>query len=193
MPKVLLLSLSVLLLLLSSGSSLSAAQEQKTTENKIDTIKFNGSDYYFRWSQAGQYEFTPAGQEDLNSWTEMLTLRVYPKIIDGDSLATQANGVLSNYKNSKGNILRTNSIPSTAEKPAEHFIAAMLGGPQFLEFAAARFLLVGGKGVGVIYSRRAYGTQAPQELGPWVVQNGAPVEKVMMEFNPATAISSLEK
>ena len=50
MPKVLLLSLSVLLLLLSSGSSLSAAQEQKTTENKIDTIKFNGSDYYFRWS-----------------------------------------------------------------------------------------------------------------------------------------------
>jgi hypothetical protein len=44
---------------------------------------------------------------------------------------------------------------------------------------------VDGKGTGVIYSRRSYGPQAAQELGPWVAQNGAVIEKLMMALEPS--------
>jgi hypothetical protein len=67
------------------------------------------------------------------------------------------------------------------------------GGTRFLEFVAARFVLVDGKGVGIIYSHRSYGEQAPQELGGWVAQNGATVEKAAMGFDSSNVVSYLQK
>jgi hypothetical protein len=197
MYKVLRLSLYVLLLALFSVHSLQAKQEQKNTDTRIASINFNGTAFLYRWSQAGQYEFTPAGQEDLDSWTEMITLWLYPSVTDDDSLTAQAANILNKYKISGGKILHTYSVPRVDEKPAEHFIAAMLGGNVkgkfIIEFAAARFLLLSGKGVGMIYSRRSYGEQAPQVIGSWVVQNGETMEKTVMAFNPAEVVSSLRK
>jgi hypothetical protein len=192
-----LASLSIFLLSVSPALYQKASADQHAENSKVASLEFRGTSYFLRWSEAGQYEFTPAHQEDLNSWQEMVTVWLYPTITDGEHLAAQANSVLSNYKNSNGKILRTNSVPRTPEKPAEYFIAAMLAGSsrgaRFLEFAAARFVLVNGKGVGIIYSRRAYGEQAPQELGGWVVQNGQTVEKAAMGFDPSIVIPSLQK
>ncbi len=196
MFKMLLTVFCLVSLSLSPEFSQQASGDQRTAASKPITLAFGGTDYFLRWSHAGQFEFTPAGQEDLNSWNEMVTVWLYPNITDGDGLASQANSVLSNYKNSKGKILRTNSVPRTAERPAEYFVAAMLGGAnggaQFLEFAAARFILVNGKGVGIIYSRRAYGEQSPQELGGWVVKHGAIVEKAAMDFDVAKVATVVE-
>lgn len=183
----------ILLALFTVGVQLNAKDDVSASSQIITPIKFRGKEYFHRWSQGGQYEFTPVGQEDLNAWTDMLTVWVYPKVTDGDGLALQANRVLTSYQNAKGKVVRTASVPRTPETPAEHFIAVMLGNPQFLEFAAARFLLVESKGIGVIYSYRSYGNQAAQELGPWVVQNGPIIEKLLMELKPAETISSLGK
>jgi hypothetical protein len=197
MRKAFLVSLSIFLLSFSLAFSQRASADQHVEESKVINFEFSGTSYFLRWSKAGQFEFTPASQEDLNSWNEMVTVWLYPSITDGEGLAAQANTVLSNYKNSKGKILRTNSIPRTPEKPAEHFVAAMLGGAnggtRFLEFVAARFVLVDGKGVGIIYSHRSYGEQAPQELGGWVAQNGATVEKAAMGFDSSNVVSYLQK
>ncbi|CAN5306539.1 hypothetical protein BH20VER2_BH20VER2_19640 [soil metagenome] len=39
-------------------------------------------------------------------------------------------------------VLKTDSVPRTADRPAEHLIAVVFGGPSFLEVALARFKLV---------------------------------------------------
>src|SRR5262249_10178185 len=109
---------------------------------KAPTVTFRGLEYTLRWSEGTQYEFTPAGQEDLNAWTEMLTLNLYPKATTGEGLAGVANSVLGNYQGANGKIVRTNSVPATPQTPAEHFIAAVLPNQKFLEFAAVRFVLI---------------------------------------------------
>ena len=197
MRNALLALLSVLLLSFSPAFPQNASADQSLEDSKAVSFEFMDTSYFLRWSKAGQFEFTPTGQEDLNSWNEMITVWLYPSITDGEGLAAQAISVLNNYKNSKGKILSTKAVPRTSEKPAEYFIAAMLGGAnggtRFLEFVAARFILVDGNGVGIMYSRRSYGEQAPQELGGWVVQNGATVEKAAMGFDPSNVISSVQK
>jgi hypothetical protein len=41
-------------------------------------IKFRGTEYILRSSQGNGYEFTPAGQEDLATFADSLTLDLYP-------------------------------------------------------------------------------------------------------------------
>ena len=57
-----------------------------------------------------QHEFTPEGQEDLEKWSDMMTMNVYPDAHDGDALAAKANAALENYKSHHGMLLRTNSL-----------------------------------------------------------------------------------
>ena len=163
-----------------AGGTISAAM---TSTGKPPTVTFRGAEYILRWSQGTQYEFTPAGQEDLDAWTDMLTLNLYPKATSGEDLAGVANGVLGNYQGINGKIVRTNSVPATPKAPAEHFIAAVLPSPKFLEFAAARFVLIGKDAGRVVYSHRVYGAAAGQPMSAWMGSNGPDIEKDMMAFD----------
>jgi hypothetical protein len=144
---------------------------------------FNSVEYFSRWSQGGQHEFTPRGQEDLERWTDMVTINHYPKVKDGDALAERANAVLENYQKHQAKVLRTASMPRTAEKPAEHFVAVVFGRPDFLEAAFARFQLVDGVGVSTVYSRRVYGHKVGNSMSSWVEKNGPALEKVLMNWD----------
>jgi hypothetical protein len=151
-----------------------------------DRLELSGVAYEHRWSQAGQHEFTPAGQEDLERWQDMLTLVERPDAADGEGLAAVANGVLANYQRS-GVIVRIDSRPATAGQPAEHLVVAMLGGGPLVEAAFARLLLHEGTGLVVVRSRRAYGETAAEEVGRWVQANGMQVEQALMEWQPPPA------
>src|ERR1700692_4408901 len=61
-------------------------------------FSFKDAEYFHRWSEGDQHEFTPEGQEDLDAWTDMLTVDPYRSIHDGEGLANAANSVLENYK-----------------------------------------------------------------------------------------------
>src|SRR5260370_31182356 len=89
-----------------------------------------GVGYFHRWSQNAQHEFTPTGQDDLEKWSDMITINVYPAARDGDALAVKANAVLENYKSPGGRVLRTDSVPRTPDRPAGHFIAVIFCGPR---------------------------------------------------------------
>lgn len=171
----------------------SPAQSTQARPPASATLTFNGTTFHLRWSKDGQAEFTPAGQEDLQRWSEMVTVWRYPALRDGEALAGQANRTLGAYKGANGKVLRTNSTPRTAAKPAEHFIAAFLGSPSLVEFTAARFVLVDGAGAAVIYSRRAYGKPAKPDLGPWVAQHGASVEQKLMAFELRPVLARLPR
>ena len=56
-------------------------------DNAKPAFAFQQVDYFHRWSQGTQHEFTPAKQEDLDRWTDMITINVYPSVDDGEKMA----------------------------------------------------------------------------------------------------------
>lgn len=154
---------------------------------------FRDVGYFHRWSQNQQHEFTPAKQDDLKKWSDMVTLNAYPDVSDGDGLAAKANAVLENYKKQPARVLRTDSVPRTADRPAEHLIAVVFGQPTFIEVAFARFKLVDGKGCSFVYSHRIYGEKIGDEMSAWLQANGPAIEKALMESNAFPSPHSLAK
>ena len=154
---------------------------------------FRNVSYFHRWSQNQQHEFTPEKQEDLKKWSEMMTVNGYPEVDDGDDLAATANAVLENYKKHEAKVLKTNSVPRTADRPAEHFIAVVFGRPDFIEVAFARFKLVEGKGFSFVYSHRIYGEKIGDQMSAWLGANGEAVEKALMKWSSMPSPDSLRE
>ena len=156
------------------------------------SVTFAGKEYLHRWSKEGQHEFTPPGDEDLARWREMVTVNVHGKVADAEQLADVANRVLANYQ-SHGKILRTDSRPRTPQRPAEHLVVALLGNASMLEAAFARFVLVDGVGVVVVYSRRFYGPDAATAMGAWLQADGPSTERALMSWDGIPAPSTLNR
>lgn len=156
------------------------------------TLRFEGVDYLHRWSKDGQNEFTPKSDPDLAKWRDMVTVNVFDAVRTGEQLAEVANKVLGNYQ-ARGKILRTDSRPRTAGRPAEHLIVAALGDPAFLEAAFARLLLVDGAGYVVVRSHRVYGKAAGPAMSDWLKANGPNVEKALMEWDQLPPRDALRK
>jgi hypothetical protein len=154
---------------------------------------FGAANYFHRWSLNNQHEFTPTGQEDLEKWSDMLTVNVYPDAHDGEALAAKANAVLENYKAHHGMVVRTNSVPRTPDRPAEHFIAVVFDRPNFIEVAFTRFKLVEGIGCSIAYSHRIYGEGVGDQMSAWLNHNGPNTEKMLMDWNAVPSPSSLSK
>jgi hypothetical protein len=167
-----------------------AADTAAATEGTAAFV-FGGVGYFHRWSQNDQHEFTPTGQDDLEKWSNMITINLYPSAHDGDALAVKANAVLENYKNHGGRVLRTNSVARTTDRPAEHFIAVVFGRPNFLEAAFAHFKLVDGMGCSIVYSHRIYGEKVGDEMSKWLKDNGPKIEKTLMAWNNSPTPASL--
>jgi hypothetical protein len=165
---------------LSLAVGLSAAPRPATVT--VTRVTFNGQEYVHRWSHQGQNEFTPAGQEDLDHWTDMVTINVPQGASTPEALADLANRVLNLYQ-SGGHILRTDSKPRTEGHEAEHLIVGVLGDKKFLEAAFARLLMADKKqGVVVVYSHRIYGAEVGPAMSTWLEKNGAGVEKALMAW-----------
>ncbi|HMG34106.1 MAG TPA: hypothetical protein VKM94_09230 [Blastocatellia bacterium] len=158
---------------------------------KETTLDFNQTQYLHRWSQNDQHEFTPQHQEDLSKWIDMITINVYRQVKDGGGLAAVANQVLENYKSHRGIVIKTDSVPAAAGRPAEHLIVVVLGTPGFLEAVQARFKLINGKGAAIIHSHRVYGKEVGNEMSEWLKLNGQSLEKTLMSWDPPPSLSSL--
>jgi len=156
-------------------------------------IKFNDSNYLHRWSKGTQHEFTPESQPDFKKWEDMITINYYKDVKDGEKLALIANNLLSTYKKYGAKVLRTNSIPRTTEKPAEHLIVVVFGQPQFIEFVQARLIINKGMGSSIVYSHRMYGKKIGEKMSKWLQTNGPILEKELMSLDQIPSFKQLEK
>jgi hypothetical protein len=150
---------------------------------KMAGFSFAGVNYFHRFTQADQHEYTPVGQEDLNAWTDMVTILFYRKAKDAEGLAATANSVLENYKANRAVVVKTDSVPRTRDKPAEHLIVVTFGRPDFIEVAFARFRMHEGIGSAVIYSHRIYGRKVGDEMSAWLKANGPSTERNLMNWD----------
>jgi hypothetical protein len=154
------------------------------------SLTFQGQVYLHRWSKGSQHEFTPRGQEDLEKWTEMVTVIVREEARDGEQLAQWASAIATRYASS-GQVLRTDSSPRTKDREAEHFVAAAFGNPQWLEAAFANVALREGRGVAVVYSRRIYGNAAGGAMSGWLEKNAPAAEQAVRAFRGAPSLATL--
>jgi hypothetical protein len=123
-----------------------------------------------------QHEFTPEKQEDLNKWSDMMTVNVYPDVGDGERLAATANAVLENYKSHQARVLKTRSVPRTADRPAEHLIAVVFTRPVLIRLTRDRRPFVRSAGRNSGRSSSAY------ELSGIEVRSRAKDKKQMRDF-----------
>ena len=156
-------------------------------------IKFNDINYIHRWSKGTQHEFTPENQPDLKKWEDMIAINYYKDVKDGEKLALIANNVLSTYQKYGAKVLRTNSIPRTSEKPAEHLIVVVFGQPKFIEFVQTRLIMNKGMGSSIVYSHRVYGEKIGERMSKWLQSNGPLLEKELMLLNQIPSFNQLEK
>jgi hypothetical protein len=153
------------------------------SEKKAAAFSLADVKYFHRFTTGDQHEFTPAGQEDLKAWKDMVTIHYYRFVKDGDALAGAANKILENYTAAKGIVVRTDSVPKTKDREAEHLIVVILSDPGFIEAVFARFRMHAGVGTAVIYSHRIYGKKSGDEMSAWLQKNGPGTEEVLMKWD----------
>ena len=171
------IGLACLTLLLTLGTGTALMPPEKAA------FALGGVNYFHRYANGDMHEYTPSGQEDLKRWKDMVTINTYRDAKDGDALVAAANTVLGNYKAAKAVVVKTSSIPRTAEKPAEHLIVVLFPRPDFIEAVFARFRMHEGTGTSVIYSHRIYGAKAGNAMSVWLKKNGPAREKSLMSWN----------
>jgi hypothetical protein len=162
-----------------------AKEKEKAAAFSLADVK-----YFHRFTKDDQHEYTPAGQADLAAWTDMVTIHFYRKAKDGDALATTANAVLENYKANKALVVKTDSVPRTKDKPAEHLTVVIFGRPGFIEVAFARFKMHDGVGTAVIYSHRIYGKKVGNDMSAWLEKNGPALEKTLMKWDAMPKVTT---
>ena len=171
-----------------NGFSRQAVQKQAALEKeKVAAFSFADARYFHRFSKGDQHEYTPDRQEDLNAWTDMVTILFYRNAKDGEALAATANSVLENYKANKAMVLKTDSVPRGKDKPAEHLVVVVFGRPGFIEAVFARFRMHDGVGTAVIYSHRLYGSKIGDEMSAWLKTNGPAAERNLMKWDAMPA------
>lgn len=186
-------ALRIVVALAVAGSTLQAKENDGADPPSKRAFVFGEVGYFHRWSQNDQHEFTPATQDDLKRWSDMITVNGYPDVADGERLAATANAVLENYKNHQAKVLKTRSVPRTADQSAEHLIAVMFTRPDFIEVAFARFKLLDGKGCSLVYSHRIYGEDMGDEMNAWLRAHGQAVETTLMEWTSAPSPALLRQ
>lgn len=159
-------------------------------KEKAPAFSFADLKYYHRFTKDDQHEYTPDGQEDLNAWTDMVTIHFYRKAKDGEALAATANAVLENYRANKALIVKTYSVPRAKDKPAEHLIVAIFGRPEFVEVAFSRLRMHEAVGGAVIYSHRIYGKNVGNEMSAWLEKNGHTTEGNLMKWDAMPSLPS---
>jgi hypothetical protein len=186
------LFLVVISLAMLGSAPVHAGQSKNDRNSKVMTLHFAGVDYLHRWSKDNQNEFTPQQDRDLASWRDMVTVIRHENVTNASDLADLANRVLAKYQEN-GEVLRTDSLLGTANRPAEHLVVALLGTPKLMEAVFARFLLVDGAGFIVIYAHRFYGngnTTGPA-MGHWLDDNAVRFEIALMAWDKIPKAAAL--
>jgi hypothetical protein len=176
------LAVALLAVLLASPAN---AESPKTGRPAEDgpAFAFAGTDYFFRFTMDVSREYTPKGQDDLEKWTDMVTVIEFRTVTDGEGLADAAKLVIAKYREGKGKIIRSYLVPETKDRPAEYFAAVLFNEPNSSEVAFARFKLHEGIGASVVYSHRFYGKETGHDAAGWLKQNGKSTEKNLLEWN----------
>ena len=169
-----------------------AAATPDVQQSATARVTFRGSEYLLRSAHGNTYDFTPRGQEDLSSSSDMLELNQYPAAHDHEALSRISGRIQAIAQGAKGTILQTISASASGQQPGEHFLAMVLPTPHGADFDGVRFVLVDKQGVGVFYTHRSYGESAAARTSEWVTKNAADVEQQLLHFDASRMVVAVK-
>lgn len=139
-------------------------------------LDFDGKRYLHRYSKDGQHEFTPAGQEDLQRWQEMMTL-VVKADFDAERRRQWAEAMAAVYKE-KGLLIQADQPPG-----GEYRMLGVLSAPGVVEVNFVRVMPYGSGAMAVMVQRRFYGEESRQ-MADWVRDNTPRLSGLLVEWQP---------
>ena len=161
------------------GNSLLAGKPPASVSDNGNVVVYLGTKYFLRSTKDGQYVFTPDGQEDLQRWTDMITLSYFPQITEGKSLAAKALEWWSHCRSMRARILDINYVPRidlmATRDNALYITLTLLAKPDndYDEFAFTALRIVEGVGAASTYAHREYrtGLVSPEKDFAWAQKN----------------------
>jgi hypothetical protein len=162
-----------------TGIASQTVEAPKSVSAGDESVVFAGIKYYLRTHQKDRYTFTPAGQENLERWTDMITLAYDPKVTEGKQLAEQAVAWWQFNRDARARFWHINYVPRLDQMPARanalYLTATILARPDhdYDEFAYTTIRLVGGIAATARYSHREYrtGPSSDERSGTWMKEN----------------------
>lgn len=145
-------------------------------------VMFRGRVFVHRRTVERRQEYTPAGQDDLTTWTDMVTVTEHPAVRDGGGVAALANAVLGSYQRRGVAVIATDVVPPTAERAAAYFACVALRTETFTDVVFSRFALMGGQGRVVTHAHRVRGDDVAAAVTTWLDGNGAAVHEAIMAW-----------
>jgi len=152
------------------GNSLLAGKPPASVSDNGNVVVYLGTKYFLRSTKDGQYVFTPDGQEDLQRWTDMITLSYFPQITEGKSLAAKAIEWWSHCRSMRAHFFDLNFVPRIDLMPSRdnalYVASTLIAQPDnnYDEYAFTALRIVEGIGAISTYTHRNYRTrQALQE------------------------------
>jgi len=152
-----------------------AWSQEKFNGRQQPAFTFKKVEYFLRHSKDVLQEYTPAGQEDLGEWTDMVSIITYRGVTDAATLGRAAEELRSRYQSAGGMMIKSVMLNPKPNRPAEYLIVVAFGEQKFVEVTFARLWLYHGVGVCAVYSRRARGPHFVDEINAWLEQHGAEV------------------
>lgn len=150
-------------------------------ESTQPAFTFGNVEFFHRYTNENLHEYTPAGQSDLEAWTDMMTVNRHPNITDQDNLENFANAMLKGF-DQFGQVIRVDSFLATHDAPDQYLIVAVLGTPELLEAVFARIMLVDGVGTVMMYAHRIYGHDVGDEMSKWLNEHGSKMEEHLLTW-----------
>ena len=161
------------------GNSLLAGKPPASVSDNGNVVVYLGTKYFLRSTKDGQYVFTPDGQEDLQRWTDMITLSYFPQITEGKSLAAKALEWWSHCRSMRAHILDINFVPRIDQMPSRdnalYITSAFIAQPynNYDEFSYTAVRIVEGIGAVSTYAHREYrtGPAVHEKYSTWGEKN----------------------
>lgn len=153
--------------------------------SSVYSLNFGGTAFVHRWSQGDTHEFTPRGDADLATWSDMITINVHDQVRDSGGLDQLAHALIHNYE-AHGQLMAV--VP---ENDVIRFVAAALAGPGSFEVAFARLDLLEGRGIVVVYGKCFRGANSLKQMQPWLDTNAPATEKLLVEWDGMPSLAEL--
>lgn len=137
------------------------------------TLEAGGTVYHLRWTgDGGLAEYTPDGQEDLERYSDMISLAPTPAELRPDDMAAYARAMADQVRAGDGDLLSQDCVPDAADHVAECTMFVAYAQPAYTEFAFTRLVAVGADNVAcLVLSHREYGATSRAQAQAWLASD----------------------
>eukprot|EP00112_Aurelia_sp_Birch-Aquarium-sp1_P006245 Seg16925.1 transcript_id=Seg16925.1/GoldUCD/mRNA.D3Y31 product="putative K" protein_id=Seg16925.1/GoldUCD/D3Y31 len=134
-----------------------ATKEKAEKKAEPFSVILNGTKYFHRYSKGMLNEFTPKGQENLNTWNDMITIFRVDAANNEDKLKELVAGLKETLKKDGGVMFFERTIEKKGDTPTTYLYGMMIRKEMHLELVSAKATLHDGVSHILMMSHREYG------------------------------------